>query len=263
VDAKDTLRFVAVGDSTTVGVGDSAAGGGWRGWAAILAEGLATRHHVMYANLAVMGATAKSVREGQIPEAVRMRPHLASLIVGINDTMRSTWDAGRVRDDVFACMAALTGSGAVVMSVRFHDHGAVFGLPRILRRPLWRRIEVVNEAYDDAHRVFGGLRIDLATESVVYQRQFWSVDRLHPGELGHRHLAHRFATGLQALGYDVTPPTLACTGGRQPTWWDDLKWLTTAGAPWVGRRAKDLAPWAARMAASEAASRFPGRAAMP
>ena len=29
--------FVALGDSITVGIGDPAPGGGWRGWAALLA----------------------------------------------------------------------------------------------------------------------------------------------------------------------------------------------------------------------------------
>ena len=136
----DTLRFVALGDSTTVGIGDPLHGGAWRGWAGILAEQLAGQQQVTYANLAVTGATVMSVRERQLGEAVRLRPHLASLIVGINDAMRSTWDPGRVRDDVFACVSALADAGAMVMTTRFHDHGEVFGLPRVLRRPLWRRI---------------------------------------------------------------------------------------------------------------------------
>jgi hypothetical protein len=149
------------------------------------------------------------------------------------------------------------------MSVRFHDHGEVFGLPRLLRRPLWRRIEVVNEAYDAAHRVFGGLRIDLTAEPIVYHRQFWSVDRLHPGEVGHRRLAHEFATGLRTLGYDVEPPGLSPTGGELPSTWRDLVWLATAGVPWLGRRARDLAPWAARLAAGEAVARLQQQPALP
>ncbi len=258
----DTLRFVALGDSTTVGIGDPVLGGGWRGWASILAEQLACRRQLTYANLAVTGATIRSVRESQLEEAVRLRPHLASLIVGINDTMRSTWDAGRVRDDVFACVSGLVDVGATVLTARFHDHGEVFGLPRMLRRPLWRRIEVVNDAYDAAHRTYGGVRIDLTTEPVVYEREFWSVDRLHPGELGHRRLAHAFVTGLRELGYDVEPPAQVATGGEVPNAWRDLVWLATAGAPWLGRRARDLAPWAARMALSEATTRWQSRAAV-
>jgi len=256
----ETLRFVALGDSTTVGIGDPLVGGGWRGWASLLAAQLAARRQVTYANLAVTGATVRSVRGTQLDEAVRLRPHLVSLIVGINDTMRSTWDPGRVRDDVSACVSALVDTGATVLTTRFHDHGEVFGLPRMLRRPLWRRIEVVNDAFDAAHRRYGGLRVDLTAEPVVYQREFWSVDRLHPGELGHRRLAAAFALGLRELGHDVDPPGLVATGGEVPNAWRDLVWLATAGAPWLGRRARDLGPWAARLAFSEAAARWHGRA---
>lgn len=213
-----------------------------------------------YTNLAVTGATVMSVRHRQLDEALRMRPHLVSLIVGINDTMRSSWDAGRVRDDVFACVSALTEAGATVLTTRFHDHGEVFGLPRVLRRPLWRRIEVVNDAYEAAHEVYGGLRVDLTAEPAVYRREFWSVDRLHPGELGHRRLAAAFALALREHGYDVEPPGLLATGGEVPNAWRDLVWLATAGAPWLGRRARDLGPWAARLALSEAAARWHGRA---
>jgi lysophospholipase L1-like esterase len=260
VGEEEDLRFVALGDSTTVGVGDPVAGGGWRGWARLLADELAVGHRLTFTNLAVTGATAASVRELQLPGAVQARPHLASLVVGVNDTMRSTWDPGRLRDDVLACVSALTEAGAVVLSARFHNHGEVFGLPPVLRRPLWRRIEAVNEAYDAAHVLFGGLRVDLTAEPVVYQRRFWSVDRLHPGELGHRRLAHEFAAGLQALGYPLARPALAEDGGEGPSAWRDLMWMITAGAPWLGRRARDLGPWAARLAVSETAARLRARA---
>ena len=70
--------------------------------------------------------------------------------------------------------------------MRFHDHGRVFHLQEPLARPLERRIDSLNEAYD-------GIRVDLAACPDVYRRDFWSVDRLHPSELGHRRLAGEFA----------------------------------------------------------------------
>jgi hypothetical protein len=51
--------------------------------------------------------------------------------------------------------------GATLLTARFHDHGAVFGLPGMLRRPLHARIEAVNAVYDEVHATFGGHRIDL------------------------------------------------------------------------------------------------------
>lgn len=259
VTRQDELRFVALGDSTTVGIGDPVPDSGWRGWARLLADELAARHRLSYTNLAVAGATGASVREGQLAQALRLRPHLASVVVGINDTMRSTWDEARVHDDIVRCVGALTESGAVVMTVRFHDHGAVLGLPSVLRRPVQRRIELLNQAYEDAHARYGGVCVDLTDDPIVYQRPFWSIDRLHPSELGHRRLAHEFAVHLQMLGFPVACPEAGVCAA--PSRWHGYWWLATQGLPWAGRRAHDLFPWAVRMALAEAATRARARAA--
>ena len=266
---------MALGDSTTVGVGDpyggkevsrSGAGGlpgqGWRGWAALLAEALGSSQDVTFTNLAVSGATTPSVLGDQVPLTGGDRIDLASLIVGVNDTMRSTFDPLQIRDCLHECAAELTRRGALLLTVRFHDHGRVFGLPTWLRRPLWRRIELVNAAYDDLHATYGGVRVDLAACPEVYRREFWSVDRLHPGERGHRTLARVFAEQLSVRGIPVAvPPSVECSA-MPPTAWGDAVWMLREGAPWVGRRARDLGPWAARMAVTEARSTFQRREAV-
>ena len=246
------LRVAALGDSTTYGIGDPVPGGGWRGWARLLADALAGSYDVSFCNLAVSGATARCVRDDQLDEAIAHRPDLASLIVGINDTMRSTWDPVRLRDELMSSADALHGTGATLLTARFHDHGAVFGLPGILRRPLFARIETVNRVYDEVHATYGGLRLDLAARPEVATRQFWSVDRLHPSELGHRALAIAYAHLLQAEGLVFEPPSPGPQGGCAPSWRRDLAWMATQGAPWMGRRARDLGPWAVRLALSEA-----------
>lgn len=248
------LRFAALGDSTTFGIGDPVPDG-WRGWARLLSEAVGTAHDVSFCNLAVSGATAADVRSGQLDEALAHRPDVASLIVGVNDTMRSTWDPVRVREDLLTAAEALHGLGALLLTARFHDHGAVLGLPAVLRRPLWRRIEHVNSVYDEVHRLYGGVRMDLGGRPEVTTREFWSVDRLHPSERGHRLLAHGFALLVNEAGIAFAPPSLERDGGRVPSRWQDLHWMVTAGAPWMGRRARDLGPWAARMALSELAAR--------
>jgi lysophospholipase L1-like esterase len=245
------LRFVAMGDSTTVGIGDpSATAAKWRGWSRLLAAELARTHSLSYSNLAVCGATAQTVRTEQVPAALRMRPHLASVIVGMNETMRSSWDSGRVRDDIVGSIGTLTEAGALVMSLRFHDHGSVFRLPGLLRRPLLRRIEVINAAFDAAHAAHGGIQLDLAATSTVRDKAFWSIDRLHPNERGHRWLAAEFALRLRARGYVVDSPTTdSC---QLPPRWREYWWMVSEGVPWLCRRANDLVPWALRMAAVEA-----------
>jgi hypothetical protein len=90
-----------------------------------------------------------------------------------------------------------------------------------------------------------------ATRPEVATRAFWSVDRLHPSELGHRALARAYADLLGGAGLAFEPPSPEPEGGHDPGWRRDVAWMITEGAPWVGRRARDLGPWAVRTALSE------------
>ena len=217
----------------------------------MLAEGLASSYDVSFCNVAISGATTGIVREKQLADALAHRPQLASLIVGVNDTMRSTWNADRVRDDLLTIASRLDGIGATLMTVRFHDHGAMIGLPKWLSSPMAIRIDHVNGVYDEIHARWGGVRVDLATRPELHQRACWSIDRFHPSETGHRTLARAFAEGLRDIGYDFPLPSLDPAGGLPPSWKRDLGWMVAEGAPWFGRRAKDLGPWAARKAWAE------------
>jgi lysophospholipase L1-like esterase len=248
------LRFAALGDSATVGLGDPVVGG-WRGWSRLLSSALATGYDMSYCNLAASGATATDVLGGQLADAVAHRPDLASLVVGLNDTMQAGWHPARLREELMTCAAALHDAGATLLTARFHDHGAVFGLPGVVRRPLHARIEAVNRVYDEVHATFGGHRLDLAARPDVFDRAFWSVDRLHPSELGHRALARAYADLLAASGLDFELPSVEPAGGVPLSWRHDVAWLVTEGAPWVGRRARDLGPWAVRLAWVEARPR--------
>ncbi|WP_390624248.1 GDSL-type esterase/lipase family protein [Fodinicola feengrottensis] len=96
------LRFVALGDSTTVGLGDPLPGGGWRGWASLLALAM----DAVFINVAVNGATAADVSGGQLEKALVQRPHIASVLVGVNDTLR-----GNFRADVCATHLERTVAG--------------------------------------------------------------------------------------------------------------------------------------------------------
>jgi lysophospholipase L1-like esterase len=243
---RDYIRFAALGDSASCGVGDPTPAG-WRGWARILADAIAVDHHVSFCKLAVPGATTADVRREQLGEALDHRPHIVSLVVGLNDAMRSRWDPEQIREDLLHCAGELARQGAVVVTVRFHDHTRVLGLPGLLARPMRRRIEVLNEIYDEVHEKYGALRIDLPADSAIYQRELWAGDRLHPSELGHRHLARLVGELLVAEGLEFGLPSLTCTGER-PSRRDVVHTLVADVAPWLGRRARDLGPAVVRAA---------------
>lgn len=245
------LRFVALGDSSTFGLGDPVPGG-WRGWARLLAQALdESGYDVSFCNVAIPGATASVVRSQQLDEAVSHCPDLAALMVGVNDVLKSTWDPARLREELMHCADALTAEGATLMTARFHDHERVLPLPAPFRTPLRNRLDQLNVVWDDVYATYGGLRVDLGTMTEPLDRKFWAVDRMHPSELGHRCLARAFALELRGSGVDVEPPQADCAGGIPPNWRRDMAWLVAEGAPWVGRRARDLGPWAAKRAWNE------------
>jgi len=218
------VRFAALGDSATCGLGDADVTGAWRGWARILADAIGQHHDVSFCNLAVPGSTVASVRQQQLPVALTHGPQLASLIVGLNDTMQSTWNADAVRADLLHCADRLTEDGALFLTARFHDHTRLLRLPRLLARPMRARIDALNDVYDEIYYLYGGLRLDLEAHPGINDRRFWSIDRLHPSELGHRALAHEhFSTTpaspsnlLASTSTEVSPATCTRFGGWPP-----------------------------------------------
>jgi len=152
-----------------------------------------------------------------------------------------------LRRDLLHSAERLTDQGALLVTARFHDHGRVFRLPRLLARPLLDRIEVVNEIYAELHQRFGGPQVDLGARPGVYDPEFWTVDRLHPSELGHRALAYEYAELLSGFDLHFEPPGLDLDG-ITPTRRSELRWLCSQGAPWLMRRARDLGPSTARRA---------------
>jgi lysophospholipase L1-like esterase len=242
--ARSYVRFAALGDSVTFGLGDPVIGG-VRGWASLLAEAIGHDHDVSFCNLARPGATTADVRAEQLASALSHRPHIASLIAGLDDAMRSTWDPRALRRDLFDCAGALAEQGALLLTVRFHDHTRVLPLPRFIAIPMRVRIEELNTIYDEIHSRFGGLRVDLAGHPGILDRDFWSVDRLHPSELGHRCLAEEFAALLTDVGLLFEPPALELDGCRA-TAVSNLRGVLTSAVPWVARRARDWVPAATR-----------------
>ena len=82
--------FAAVGDSFTEGVGDELPDGQVRGWADLVAQGLAVSspESVTYANLAIRGRLLDAILEEQLPAAIALKPQLLSLNGGGNDILR-------------------------------------------------------------------------------------------------------------------------------------------------------------------------------
>ncbi|MFD3734614.1 SGNH/GDSL hydrolase family protein [Streptomyces sp. NPDC058632] len=250
------VRFVALGDSLTEGVGDRTAGG-WRGWAALLAGSLGEQP-ARFTNLARSGAQTRDVLEAQLPVALALGPELVSVVVGVNDTLRQSFDIHAVARRLDQVYAACTAQGAVLLTACLPDPGGVMGLPGALARPLARRQRAVNTVVHALSDRYGAVHLHAGEGDWVTDRAMWSVDRMHPGERGHRQLALRFHALLAERGLTAGPAPSPEPQSAAPTLGASLWWMATAGTGWVARRCTDLLPQLLTLAADELRHRARG-----
>jgi lysophospholipase L1-like esterase len=243
------VHFVALGDSLTEGMGDPARGGR-RGWAARLAEGIAEQP-VKFTNLAVSGAQTRDVLERQTPAGLALRPDLVSVVIGVNDTLRRTFDIHAVAAHLDEVCAAFTAQGAVLLTACLPDAGTALRLPGALARPLARRQQAVNTVVHALSDRYGAVHLHAAEELWTTDRAMWSADRLHPSERGHRQIAVRCHALLAEAGLTTGPAPSTEPEFPAPTRAASLWWLATAGTAWTARRCTDLLPQLLCLAADE------------
>ncbi|MYW63212.1 SGNH/GDSL hydrolase family protein [Streptomyces sp. SID8379] len=230
------LRYVALGDSQTEGLGDGDDTTGLRGCADRLAERLAELDgEVRYANLAVRGRLAGQVRAEQLAPALALRPDLATVVAGVNDLMRPSFDADETAGHLEAMYAALTGAGTRVATVTFPDVGRMIPLAR----PLAGRVTALNARIRVAAERHGVALAETEHVLALTDRRLWSPDRLHASPLGHARIAAAVAHALELPGSDDAwtrplPPAPVPHAGRAAV--ADLRWAAGHLGPWLGRR---------------------------
>ncbi|MDQ0307010.1 lysophospholipase L1-like esterase [Kitasatospora herbaricolor] len=255
------LRFAALGDSLTEGVGDPVPGG-WRGWAALLAGSLAEAPDgVEFHNLARSGALSHDLTGAQLPAALALRPQLAAVLVGGNDTLRTGFDIRHTARELDTALGALAGEGSRLLTACLPDPGALLRLPGPLARPLARRMRAVNTVVHALSARHRAVHLHLAELPWTAERDLLSVDRLHPSAAGHQLIAHGFHARLAEAGHRLGPPPAAAPAGAGPGRAADFWWMATRGTSWVAERSTDLLPGLVGLAVTEARGRLRGATA--
>lgn len=228
-----TLRYVAIGDSLSEGVGDVPWPDGTpRGWSDRLAELLATHHGALdYANLAIRGHRTIEVLATQLQPALDLDPDIVTLTAGMNDILRPRLDVVAMRQRLVDIVAPLTAKGVRVAVVPIPDIRGVTPAGRVLQR---RRL-VLNDLYRELAREHGMIPPTQTSGTVFEDRRAWDEDRLHLSELGHTRLA---VAAADVLGVPATIDWGSLPEGPPPrrTLRTEVTWTRQHVWPWTWRR---------------------------
>lgn len=250
------LRYVALGDSQTEGIGDGDDVTGYRGFADRLAARLAELNpELRYANLAVRGRLAGEVHAEQLAPALALRPDVATVVAGLNDVLRPRFDADAVAGHLEAMFASLTKAGATVGTVTFPNVAKIAPLTR----PLLPRVLALNARIREAAARHGVRVVETFQVPVTTDARIWSADRIHANPVGHQRIADSMAHALALPGADdswtrplpALPPPPRLTMIRT-----ELAWLSGFLGPWLGRRLRRVSSGTNRTAKRPELTRF-------
>lgn len=231
-------RYVALGDSQSEGMNDHDGVGGFRGWADRFAEHLAVHNPgLMYANLAVRGKLSRQVRDEQLEPALALEPDLVSVMAGLNDVMRSSFDLDETVENLDFMVRTFRATGAQVVQNTFPN---IAKIAPIASR-LTPRVVALNQAIREIGERHGALVLDFEPSDEAVDRRLWSDDRLHANSFGHERIAFAFAQGIGLPGLsaeqltplpDLLPATFARTVASE------ARFVRTFLIPWLVRRAR-------------------------
>ncbi|MGO3146715.1 MAG: SGNH/GDSL hydrolase family protein [Leucobacter sp.] len=226
------IRYVAIGDSFTEGVGDEQPDGSVRGWADLVAQGIAdaTGQPVEYANLAIRGRLLARIIAEQLEPALALGPTIVSFNGGGNDMLRPGTDIPWIVGETEKALRRIQEAG--VEPLLLAGANPTGGLPsggRVARKG----DELTRAAASIATRM--GVRFaDNWSDVELAGRQYWSLDRLHLAPVGH----HRVASNvLRTLGHDAPVDwVLDAMPIPAPRMREQLIYSREHVLPWIGRR---------------------------
>lgn len=226
------IRYVAIGDSFTEGVGDERPDGSVRGWADLVAQGLAdsTGEPVEYANLAIRGRLLNAILAEQLEPAIALGPTLLSFNGGGNDMLRPGTNMASIIAATEVALERVTRAGITPLLLAGANPTA--GLPNGASVSK-KGAELTRAAGAVAERI-GVPFSDNWHDAELALSQYWSLDRLHLAPVGHHRVA---ANVLRTLGHDVPADWELSAGPRAaPTARDQLQYTRVHVLPWIGRR---------------------------
>jgi len=199
------LRYVALGDSYTIGTGTLGAEERWPDQlvARLGADGPTLD---LVANLGVNGFTSRDVLDEELPRLAALRPELATLLVGVNDVVQgfpeTTYarNAALILDQLLVALRPDRIVAVATPDFTVTPQGAAYGDPVLQAAGIRRNNEIVRGLAADRGIAFVDIH-DLSLRA-AHDRSLVADDGLHP-------------SGAQyALWIDRIAPVVAALLGR-------------------------------------------------
>jgi lysophospholipase L1-like esterase len=230
------MRFVAIGDSFTEGVGDELPDGTVRGWADLVAAGLsaalaADGETVEYANLAIRGRLLRPIVTTQLDAALALRPapDLLTLNGGGNDMMRPGVDLASLIALTEQTIQRCADAGVRLVLISGPDPSAQLPFGRTFRRRGAYLTAALAEICARRDITF----VDCFGDAEVRDHRYWSPDRLHLNSDGHRRVAGLI---LHALGFGPVPEPAPVVSAARRSAAANARYYREHVLPWMQRR---------------------------
>ena len=197
------LRYVALGDSYTIGTSVAAADRWPDRLVRALREPDGADRLQLVANLAVNGWTSGDVIRAQLPELERLQPEFASLLIGVNDVVQGVPEAtyrANVEAILDALLARLPVNRTVVVTTPDYTvtpAGADYGDPVTQRAGIVRNNAVLIAAAVARQIVVVDV-FDLS-ERAAGDRSLVAPDGLHPSGAQYALWVERIAPVVRGL----------------------------------------------------------------
>jgi lysophospholipase L1-like esterase len=225
------IRFAAIGDSFTEGVGDEVDGVP-RGWADLVAVGLAQAYgEIDYASFAVRGKLLAPIVTEQLDAALRLDPlpTMLTLNGGGNDMLRPGIDVADLVRMTGAALDRCLAAGVRPVLLAGPDPSAQLPFGSTIHRRGLELTAQIEPLAVDRGLTFVNCFVDRTVQAAGY----WSADRLHLNAAGHRRIADLV---LAALGHPQPDRPSLSGPAAAHRWRDEARYYRQHVGPWIVRR---------------------------
>lgn len=225
--------YAAIGDSFTEGMGDELPDGTPRGWADLVAIGLAhaAGEPVGYANFAIRGRLLGPILVEQLQPAIELGPQLLTMNGGGNDIMRPRVSVAATADRLVSAAERASDAGIRVVVVSGGNPTDHIPLGPVFQRRGDELADAVRARLDRSPHTIG--YVDNWSDPELRALRYWSIDRLHLNSLGHARAAANVLAALEVPAPAAGAPDEVADELQRPR---TAEYWREYVLPWIGRR---------------------------